>query len=136
VRLQDRVVVVTGVSRRAGIGAGVARRLGAEGAQVFLQSWSPHDAEQPWGADAGGPEALLLEFRDTTPSSRGALTPVDPRRCSWSFATVAYEPITCRWTSQNPMRRRRSSRQQGQPSGTSTRSSRTTPAAARSRWKR
>jgi 3-oxoacyl-[acyl-carrier protein] reductase len=65
VRLQDRVVVVTGVSRHAGIGAGVARRLGAEGAQVFLQSWSAHDAEQPWGADAGGPEALLVELRDS-----------------------------------------------------------------------
>jgi 3-oxoacyl-[acyl-carrier protein] reductase len=62
-RLQDRVVLVTGASRRAGIGAGIVRRLGAEGASVFLHSWSPHDQEQPWGADPGGPEALLEELR-------------------------------------------------------------------------
>ena len=26
---------------------------------MLLHSWSPHDAEQPWGADDGGPEAVL-----------------------------------------------------------------------------
>src|SRR5947209_1578195 len=62
--LQGRVVVVTGVSRRAGIGAGVARRLAGEGAAVFLHSWSPHDAVQPWGADDGAPEVLLKELHD------------------------------------------------------------------------
>jgi 3-oxoacyl-[acyl-carrier protein] reductase len=25
--------------------------------------WAPHDAEQPWGADPGGPEALIDELR-------------------------------------------------------------------------
>jgi len=30
---------------------------------VLLHSWSPHDAEQPWGADEGGPEALADELR-------------------------------------------------------------------------
>ena len=47
-----RVAVVTGVSRRQGIGFAVARRLLADGLCVLAHSWSAHDAEQPWGADS------------------------------------------------------------------------------------
>jgi 3-oxoacyl-[acyl-carrier protein] reductase len=61
--LKDRVVMVTGASRRIAIGAAIARRLVADGAAVLVHSWSPHDAEQPWGADPGGPEALVDELR-------------------------------------------------------------------------
>jgi 3-oxoacyl-[acyl-carrier protein] reductase len=61
--LENRVVIVTGASRRIAIGAAIARRLVAEGAAVLVHSWSPHDAEQPWGADPGGPEALVDELR-------------------------------------------------------------------------
>ena len=61
--LDGRVVLVTGASRRIAIGAGVARRLVADGATVLLHSWSPHDAEQPWGADEGGVDALVDELR-------------------------------------------------------------------------
>jgi 3-oxoacyl-[acyl-carrier protein] reductase len=58
-----RVAVVTGAGRRIAIGAAIARRLVADGYAVLLQSWSPHDAEQPWGADVGGVEALVDELR-------------------------------------------------------------------------
>lgn len=61
--LEGRVVLVTGASRRIAIGAGVARRLVAGGAAVLMHSWSPHDAEQSWGVDRGGPEALVDELR-------------------------------------------------------------------------
>jgi len=61
--LTGRVVVVTGVSRRIAIGAALARRVVADGAAVLLHSWSPADAEQPWGADEGGVEALAAELR-------------------------------------------------------------------------
>jgi 3-oxoacyl-[acyl-carrier protein] reductase len=57
------VAVVTGVSRRQGIGAAVARRLVADGFAVMIHSWSPHDAEQPWGADPDAAESLAAEFR-------------------------------------------------------------------------
>lgn len=60
--LTGRVALVTGVSRRMGIGMALARRLLADGARVFIQSWSPHDAEQPWGSDPGGLEAVLTEL--------------------------------------------------------------------------
>ena len=56
------VAIVTGVSRRQGIGFAVARRLLADGHQVLVHSWAPHDAEQPWGADAGGIDGMLDEL--------------------------------------------------------------------------
>lgn len=59
---EGRVVVVTGVSRRAGIGFAIARRLLQDGARVLLHSFSPHDAEQPWGADPGGMDTLIDEL--------------------------------------------------------------------------
>lgn len=49
--LSGRVAVVTGVSRRRGIGFAIARQLAQRGASLFVQHWRPHDAEQPWGAD-------------------------------------------------------------------------------------
>lgn len=57
--LVGRVAVVTGASRRGAIGAAVARRLAADGARIVLHTWSPHDAAQPWGEDAGGSAALV-----------------------------------------------------------------------------
>lgn len=62
--LTDRVVLVTGASRRIAIGAAIARRAVADGASVFLHHYSPADAEQPWGADVDGPELLARELRD------------------------------------------------------------------------
>jgi len=62
--LKDRVVIVTGASRRIAIGAAIARRAVAEGAAVLLHSWVPYDIEQPWCADADGPEALVEELRE------------------------------------------------------------------------
>jgi 3-oxoacyl-[acyl-carrier protein] reductase len=59
VDLEGRVAVVTGVSRRAGIGFAIARDLLAAGARVLVQSWTPHDEGQPWGADPAGIDGVL-----------------------------------------------------------------------------
>jgi 3-oxoacyl-[acyl-carrier protein] reductase len=61
--LSGRVALVTGVSRRAGIGFAVAKRLAAAGASVFAHHHVPHDAERSWAVDPGGVEAILDELR-------------------------------------------------------------------------
>jgi 3-oxoacyl-[acyl-carrier protein] reductase len=61
--LSGRVALVTGVSRRIGIGFAVARRLAGLGADLFVTSWSAHDRDQPWGADPGGVAAVLTGLR-------------------------------------------------------------------------
>ncbi|MBD8042815.1 SDR family oxidoreductase [Arthrobacter sp. Sa2BUA2] len=50
--LAGRTAVITGVSRKQGIGYAVASRLAQMGASLFLAHYAPHDAEQPWGADS------------------------------------------------------------------------------------
>ncbi|MGQ1797104.1 SDR family oxidoreductase [Kocuria oceani] len=63
--LQGRTALVTGVSRRRGIGYAVAVELASLGASVFFHHYGPHDADQPWGGDdldavrAGVREALV-----------------------------------------------------------------------------
>jgi 3-oxoacyl-[acyl-carrier protein] reductase len=43
--------LVTGVSRRRGIAAAVAARLGQDGWAVFTTGWRPYDVEMTWGRD-------------------------------------------------------------------------------------
>jgi 3-oxoacyl-[acyl-carrier protein] reductase len=62
--LAGRVAVVTGVSRRAGIGFAIARELLLAGAKVLTQSWTAHDAEQPWGSDPAGISGVLRELAE------------------------------------------------------------------------
>ncbi|WP_217214021.1 SDR family oxidoreductase [Streptomyces sp. AC550_RSS872] len=59
--LRGRTALVTGASRRAGIGHAVARRLAAYGASVYLHHHVPHDDAMPWGADR--PEEVLASVR-------------------------------------------------------------------------
>ncbi|MFZ3571941.1 SDR family oxidoreductase [Streptomyces sp. BH097] len=49
--LRGRTALVTGASRRGGIGFAVARRLAAYGASVYLHHHVAHDEAMPWGAD-------------------------------------------------------------------------------------
>jgi 3-oxoacyl-[acyl-carrier protein] reductase len=59
--LRGKVAVVTGVSRRAGIGFATARRMAAFGASVFCHHFADHDRTQPWGDD--DLEAVLAGVR-------------------------------------------------------------------------
>jgi 3-oxoacyl-[acyl-carrier protein] reductase len=48
--LRGRIAIVTGASRRIGIGAAIAQTLAAAGADIFLTYFLPYDADQPWGS--------------------------------------------------------------------------------------
>ncbi|WP_033325212.1 SDR family oxidoreductase [Streptomyces yerevanensis] len=60
--LRGRTALVTGASRRGGIGHAVARRLAAYGASLYLHHHVPHDAAMPWGADR--PEDVVAAVRE------------------------------------------------------------------------
>jgi len=60
--LVGRNALVTGVSRRAGIGYAIVRHLLNAGAAVFIQGWTKHDETQCWGAKHGGTEAIASEL--------------------------------------------------------------------------
>lgn len=59
--LRGRVAVVTGASRRAGIGVAIARRLLELGASVLIHHYRAHDDAQSWGGD--DIDAVLAELR-------------------------------------------------------------------------
>jgi len=58
----SRNALVTGVSRRAGIGYAITRRLQEQGAAVFIHGWTEHDRGQEWGGDPEGTEAVAAEL--------------------------------------------------------------------------
>lgn len=62
--LAGRTAFITGVSRRAGIGAALAMKLGTLGANVFICGWPSHDADQTWGADNNGAQQILKSLRE------------------------------------------------------------------------
>ena len=61
--LTGRVALVTGVSRRKGIGFAIAQKLALMGADVFIHSFSAYDADRDWGADSEGISALIAELQ-------------------------------------------------------------------------
>lgn len=67
------MAVVTGVSRRIGIGFAIARRLLGDGADVLIQGWPQHDREQPWGLDEAGWTRLAAELREGLPAGAGRM---------------------------------------------------------------
>lgn len=81
----QRVAIVTGVSRRQGIGAAVARALARDGIAIFTTYLRAYDAAQPWGSApddaaailnqlrAEGVQAATLELNLTTPGAAQTL---------------------------------------------------------------
>ncbi|MDQ1395446.1 MAG: 3-oxoacyl-[acyl-carrier protein] reductase [Acidimicrobiaceae bacterium] len=66
--------MITGVSRRIGIGYAVASRLARDGADVLAHSWTDHDAEMPWGADPLGIEGVIQALRDEVGDGAGRIS--------------------------------------------------------------
>ncbi|MDG4788601.1 SDR family oxidoreductase [Micromonospora sp. WMMD1102] len=64
--MEERVALITGVSRRAGIAAAVARRFAATGYRLQLTGLPGYDEAQPYGGDPEGIPGLLAELEQLT----------------------------------------------------------------------
>jgi 3-oxoacyl-[acyl-carrier protein] reductase len=62
--LHERIAIVTGASRRKGIGAAVCRALAANGNDIFFTHWRSFDGMLPEGADEVGPARLQNEIQE------------------------------------------------------------------------
>lgn len=62
-QLESRgIALVTGASRRIGIGAAICRALATAGHDIAFAHWQPYDRASVWSADEDGPTALLAEL--------------------------------------------------------------------------
>jgi len=57
--LAGKVAVVTGVTRRRGLGAAIARELVGAGAAVFIAYFREYDKRQAWGVAPDEPERII-----------------------------------------------------------------------------
>ncbi|MCA9900796.1 MAG: hypothetical protein KC433_21560, partial [Anaerolineales bacterium] len=51
--MQGQTAVITGVSRKIGIGAAIARALAEVGCNIFTTYFRTYDATMLWGSQAG-----------------------------------------------------------------------------------
>jgi 3-oxoacyl-[acyl-carrier protein] reductase len=52
------IALVTGASRKIGIGTAIASTLAASGWDIAMTYWQPYDASMPWGSDPKEAQAL------------------------------------------------------------------------------
>jgi 3-oxoacyl-[acyl-carrier protein] reductase len=69
--LTHKVALVTGVTRRQGIGAAVALTLAQAGADVCAAYYRPYDRTTPWGVEETEPEQILRMLRETGVQAHG-----------------------------------------------------------------
>lgn len=61
INLAGKTALITGVSRRAGIGAAVVMALAEAGADCFTTWWRPYDVKMPWGSRDEEAQAILAD---------------------------------------------------------------------------
>lgn len=63
--LKNAVALITGVSRKIGIGAGIARELAGGEASVFITYFRPYDNETGLAGEWDEPQRLLIELQQS-----------------------------------------------------------------------
>jgi 3-oxoacyl-[acyl-carrier protein] reductase len=58
-----RIAIITGASRRRGIGTAVCLALARAGTDIFFTHWSPYDQRMPWGAEEDEPIQLQKQVQ-------------------------------------------------------------------------
>jgi 3-oxoacyl-[acyl-carrier protein] reductase len=91
IRTMIRTALVTGVSRRQGIGFAIAQRLLRDGDRVFAQSFSAYDATEPWGADPAGIEGVLAELGGEGPRLAHAAADLEDPEAPAALVATAVE---------------------------------------------
>lgn len=91
-----RSALVTGVSRKAGIGAAISRELARDGANIFVTYYRPYDIETDLAGDPDEPERILQELRGMGRQAEGLeLDLSDPCTAGYLFdrAEASFGPI-------------------------------------------
>ncbi|HEU5072810.1 MAG TPA: SDR family oxidoreductase [Polyangiaceae bacterium] len=86
--LEGMVAVVTGVGRRASIGAAVARELAGAGAKLMLLYQRGYDTAQAWGSDPAMPALLLEELAPSTEAYAEEVDLAEPGGANEVFTEV------------------------------------------------
>lgn len=60
-----RVAIVTGATRRQGIGAAICRALAKDSIDIFFTCWRPFDRSMPWNVEEDEPQLLRSELLQT-----------------------------------------------------------------------
>lgn len=60
--LEGKLAIITGASRRIGIGSAICQVLAEAGADIFFTYWQPYDRTMEWGADLDWPDQLIKQL--------------------------------------------------------------------------
>jgi 3-oxoacyl-[acyl-carrier protein] reductase len=94
---QNNVALITGASRKAGIGAAIARELARAGADIFITYYRPYDHDVGLASDLDDPQSLLVELRDMGRRANGLELDLSDARAPRSLfddVEAALGPVT------------------------------------------